>query len=228
MNGVFVYGSSALGQVVRALIGNCGREFAGFIDDWNNDPEVVGTLDTLLSSPLAGGFEIAMAIGYRQLDARLALYCRLKTAELRFCSLIHPAAYVATGARVEEGAVVMARATVDVEAAIGPVAVPGDGRARAGTCSLLGPRKGAILSATFTIDYPAQGTWSQSLPNDLFVAARPSFEISCAAGTGSARAACSGWRSVRCEVTWRYRSGHRLSIDEFAHKDRSGSSVCST
>ena len=120
---VLVYGASTFGHVVRALVGDCGHKFAGFIDDRIQGPEIVGNLETLLSRSLAGDFEVAMAIGYRHLDARLALFHRLHSAGYRFATLVHPAAYAAGSARLGEGALLMAHASVDTDAVLGDLVV---------------------------------------------------------------------------------------------------------
>jgi hypothetical protein len=84
MKAVLVYGSSTFGRVVRALVNDCGRKFAGFIDDWSSGGDVIGDINTLLSGSLGADFDLAMAIGYRHLDARLALYRRLRAAGHHF------------------------------------------------------------------------------------------------------------------------------------------------
>ena len=45
MNKFLVYGSLEFGHVIRDFIDQCGYDFAGFVDDFNEGEEVVGTLE---------------------------------------------------------------------------------------------------------------------------------------------------------------------------------------
>ena len=66
---------------------------------------------------------IAMGIGYRDLPGRWRAWERIRSLGWPTPSLIHPEAYVAATARVEPGAVVMARSIVDRMACIGASSV---------------------------------------------------------------------------------------------------------
>jgi acetyltransferase-like isoleucine patch superfamily enzyme len=120
---VLVYGGGCFSEVVRELVTDCGRQFAGFVNDWMQGPEIVGGLATLLDGAGEPRFDLAMAIGYRHLGARFDLYERLKAAGYRFPALVHPLAHVARTARVADGAFVMARAVVDTGASVRELAV---------------------------------------------------------------------------------------------------------
>jgi sugar O-acyltransferase (sialic acid O-acetyltransferase NeuD family) len=115
---VLVYGGGEFGQVVRELVIDCGRSFAGFVDDWVKGPEIVGDSKSVFARSSAEDFEIAMAIGYRHLAARLEVFQKLTAVGYRFVSLVHPAAYVSSSARIGSGVQVMARAIVDRAAAV--------------------------------------------------------------------------------------------------------------
>jgi UDP-3-O-[3-hydroxymyristoyl] glucosamine N-acyltransferase len=105
------------------MLRDCSREFAGFVDDCARGDEIVGDFDSLTAGRLHDQCEIALAIGYRHLDARLACLSRLMAAGFRLATLVHPAAYVARGAALGEGTLVMARASIDTSAVTGEAVV---------------------------------------------------------------------------------------------------------
>lgn len=120
---VLVLGASEFGQTIRELVVACGRRFAGFIDDWHSGPEIVATQSSLRESHAPDSFDVALAVGYKHIAARRELACRLRELGYTITPLVHPQAYVAPSANVGEGAIVMARAAIDVRASLGPLTV---------------------------------------------------------------------------------------------------------
>lgn len=110
---ILVYGSQMFGAVVRSLVEDCGHEFAGFIDDVHQGPEVRGGFDAVVSSHPAADFACVNAVGYNSLAARRAVSERIRAAGYATPSLIHPRAYLASSATVGRGAFVMAMAAID-------------------------------------------------------------------------------------------------------------------
>ena len=123
MANLLVYGSLEFGRVVRDLAIQCGHRFAGYIDDVHRGEEVLGPWEQVADRCPPPRFEVAVAVGYRNLGARWDVYERVKARGYRLPPLVHPRAYVRDPAGVGEGAFVMAGAIVDVAASIAPLVV---------------------------------------------------------------------------------------------------------
>jgi sugar O-acyltransferase (sialic acid O-acetyltransferase NeuD family) len=121
---ILVYGASEFGAVVRDLAADCGFEFAGFIDDVHPDRDgVIGDFASACVSHAPAAHAIAIAVGYRHLEARRALAARVRAAGYALPALVHPEAYVHRSAAVGAGAMVMARAIADRAARLGEATV---------------------------------------------------------------------------------------------------------
>ena len=120
---ILVYGSREFGQVVRDLAVQCGYAFAGFIDDLNRGDGILGAWKDVARSHGSSSHAVAIAVGYKHLRERRALYDRVRSGGYATPALVHPRAYVRDPASVGEGAFVMAGAVVDVGASIGAFAV---------------------------------------------------------------------------------------------------------
>jgi len=118
-----IYGSGDFAATVTELIRHCGHEVAGYVDDFNSGPYVLGTLDRVAISHPPETHVMALAIGYKNIPGRWLAWEKARQAGYRFPALIHPRAYVADSAQVAEGAMVMAGALVDVRARIGEAVV---------------------------------------------------------------------------------------------------------
>ena len=110
---ILVYGSRMFGTVIRSLVDDCGHEFAGFIDDLHEGPEVRGGFDAVRASHPPSDFACINAVGHNSLDARRAVSERIRGAGYPTPALVHPRAYVARTATVGQGTFVMAMAAVD-------------------------------------------------------------------------------------------------------------------
>jgi sugar O-acyltransferase (sialic acid O-acetyltransferase NeuD family) len=119
---ILVYGCAEFGQVVKNLVQNCGHEFVGFIDDYK---EGDGIYNYDLADPyiLREDTGIVIAVGYKDLRTRWAIYQKVKADGYKVPSLIHPKAVVDESAKIGEGAIVMAGAVVDYNAEIKDLAV---------------------------------------------------------------------------------------------------------
>lgn len=93
------------------------------VDDVRSGPGVIGTLAQVARSHPPGEYGMVLAIGYSNLPGRWAAWQRVRELGYALPALIHPRAYVADSACVEEGAMIMAGAIVDVRAVIGEAAV---------------------------------------------------------------------------------------------------------
>ena len=116
---LLVYGSTTFGKVVRALVEDCGHEFAGFIDDINAGPDVLGSFDVVKASKPAAHFGCVNAVGYNNLKARQGVTDRIAAAGYALPSLVHPRAMVGRDSRIGAGTMVMAGAIVDCRCDIG-------------------------------------------------------------------------------------------------------------
>jgi sugar O-acyltransferase (sialic acid O-acetyltransferase NeuD family) len=110
---ILVYGSATFGGVVRVLVEECGHEFAGFIDDVNGRPDVLGGFDAVKSKYAPAGYAVANAVGYKDLAARRRVTDRILAAGYLMPALVHPKAIVGRDSRVGDGAMVMAGAILD-------------------------------------------------------------------------------------------------------------------
>jgi sugar O-acyltransferase (sialic acid O-acetyltransferase NeuD family) len=121
---LLVYGSVDFGRVLRDVLGACGHEFAGYIDDVRaGEAEVLGAFEAVRERCPPREFGVVIAVGYKDLAARWRVYQRTRMAGYECPALIHPAAYVRDAAAIGPAAVVMARAIVDMRARINDASV---------------------------------------------------------------------------------------------------------
>jgi sugar O-acyltransferase (sialic acid O-acetyltransferase NeuD family) len=123
MKKVLVYGSQEFGVVIKALVTQCGYEFAGFIDDYNSGEEVLGGFDEVSGRYPPASYELAIAVGYNNLLARWKVFQKVRQYGYALPRLVHPQAYVHDLDKVDEGTFVMAGAVVDVNVRLGPLTV---------------------------------------------------------------------------------------------------------
>ncbi len=111
---VLIYGSQDFALVVRPLVVNCGREVIGFIDDYAPGDGVLGTYAEVLVKYPPSQFDLAIAIGYKNLAARWSVYQKVVAAGYQTPAFIHDRAYVSPHSHIRPGAMIMAGAIVDV------------------------------------------------------------------------------------------------------------------
>ena len=116
---LLIYGAKDFAQTAAELAVHCGHAVAGFIDDFERSPRIVGSFDDVArtTSPMDAG--IVLAVGYRDLAGRWTAWLRVRAAGFTLPALVHPRAYVADSARLGDGCMVMAGAIVDVRARLG-------------------------------------------------------------------------------------------------------------
>lgn len=115
---VAIIGASSFGRLVRALVSDCGGTFAGYLDDFNSGDDIIGSLDKLEESGLPDRMDLVLAIGYRHLEARLAIFHRALDRGFHLPALVHPRAYVSAEAALGPGCIVMAGANIDAFAQV--------------------------------------------------------------------------------------------------------------
>lgn len=125
-----IYGARSFALTVADLIEDTGARTLGMIDDTlpsSAEADSVFTFTAAVERFAEQQPSLALGIGYRDLAARWRAWQRLRELGWPMPSLVHPEAYVARTAHVEEGAIVMARAIVDRNARIeqGSVVWPG-------------------------------------------------------------------------------------------------------
>lgn len=123
MNKILVYGSRVLGRVVKDLIGQCDKDFVGFVDDYTTGPEIVGTFDEVRKAYPPTEYGMVIAIGYNDLAARWQIFQKAEVAGYQITSLIHPRAYVRDSNLVGRGALIMAGAVIDVNVRLAELVV---------------------------------------------------------------------------------------------------------
>lgn len=123
MKPLLVVAASSFGRLASVLAQECGRTVAGFVDDSTGSLDILGRTDDLGHALAASDYDLVLAIGYKHLQARIALFERLRAAGFCFPSLIHPSARVSPHATLGMGCLVMARADVDAFSTVGDACV---------------------------------------------------------------------------------------------------------
>jgi sugar O-acyltransferase (sialic acid O-acetyltransferase NeuD family) len=116
MKKILVYGSRDFGQVVKDIVLQCGFQFAGFIDDYYNGTDILGTYEQVQEKYSPDLYEIVIAIGYKHLKARWETYQKVINEGYTVPCLIHPKAYVRSTDAIGPGAIIMVGAVVDFNA----------------------------------------------------------------------------------------------------------------
>jgi sugar O-acyltransferase (sialic acid O-acetyltransferase NeuD family) len=119
MSNVIVYGSQQFAHYVRELVLECGHDFIGFIDDFNEGDNVLGTFDSVKETYSAEKYYIVIAIGYSNLQSRWKVYNTIVEAGYEVISLIHPRAYVHKSSYIGNGTIITAGTIIDYNAHIG-------------------------------------------------------------------------------------------------------------
>lgn len=123
MKPLLIIGGSSFGRLVGVLAQESGRSVSGYLDDFAAGEGIVGRTDELGSSITPDDAALVMAIGYRHMDARMAMFRRLLASGFEFPALVHPSARVSAHASVGAGSLVMANADVDAFTRIGDLCV---------------------------------------------------------------------------------------------------------
>jgi len=123
MKKLLIYGSREFGNVVKSIAYDCEYAFAGFIDDYYTGPDILGPYELIRSTHSPDYYDIAMAVGYSHLLKRWDLYERIKRDGYSLATLIHPQSYCHETAKVEEGAIIMTRSVIDMNADIKEISV---------------------------------------------------------------------------------------------------------
>ena len=159
---IIIAGAGGLGREVAGYVleaiaaGRMRGEIKGFLDDGDADPAAfglpfpgLGRLDHYCPQPAE---RVVVAVGAP--DDRLAIVRRLDLRGARYVSVIHPLAWVAQPAGLEEGCIVAPFATVGMNARLGAHCLinthAGIGHdANLGACSVVSPHAvvngGAVL-----------------------------------------------------------------------------------
>ena len=128
MTKAIVWGASGHAKVLRPVIENAGFRIAAMIDRnpqaqpiIPSCPVFVSLEDLLLKSPFDDGEKIsfAIAIGGDRGKERLEIHQQLTSVGFSPLTLVHPKAWIAETAQLQEGAQVLGMAAVSEEAKIG-------------------------------------------------------------------------------------------------------------
>jgi len=123
MKPLLIIGASSFGRLIAVLADDCARPVAGFVDDANAGPDVLGGTLDLGDTLLPSDYDLVLAIGYKHLQARFALFERLRAKGFYFPPLIHPGARMSPHVSVGEGTLIMSGADVDSFTDIGNACV---------------------------------------------------------------------------------------------------------
>ena len=113
MHKLLIYGAGEFGQVIKNLVQCCGYEFSGFIDDYFQGEKIIGTYDSVKSQSYFKEHGIVIAVGYKSLENRYAIYQKVKADGYEVPTLIHPQSIVDKSSRIGQGSIIMAGAIVD-------------------------------------------------------------------------------------------------------------------
>jgi len=118
MKPIIIYGSKSYSSLIKLLIKDCNRECLGVIDDFCTGNNILGDFNKVRSKYHSDNVEIALGIGYSNLSKRKETIHNIEKY-FNMATLIHPQAYVAEGAIIGEGSVIMAGAHVDYNVNLG-------------------------------------------------------------------------------------------------------------
>jgi len=123
MKKILIYGSKVFAGVIKDLALTCDYECVGFIDDYSTGGEIIGDYEYIRNNFSPESYEIAIAVGYNDLNARWAVYKKVLEDGYNVPTIIHPKAYVRSVSSIGTGSVIMADAIVDFNATIGRLCV---------------------------------------------------------------------------------------------------------
>ncbi len=123
MKPLLIIGASPFGRLVAALAEDTGRTVTGFIDDLTHGEGIVGRSDELGTRLQPADADLVIAIGYKHLQARLAMFRRIHGLGFRFPALVHPTARVSRRSTLGDGSLVMANTDIDAFTSIGEICV---------------------------------------------------------------------------------------------------------
>ena len=124
---ILLLGAGGHGKAIADLLLAGGSyDIAGFVDAAPKASQVLGLPvlgdESRLTALASQGITLAhAAVGHNA--QRLAAASRLRAVGFALPSLIHPAALIGRGARIGDGAAILARAVIGPEAEIGPLAL---------------------------------------------------------------------------------------------------------
>jgi sugar O-acyltransferase (sialic acid O-acetyltransferase NeuD family) len=117
---VLIYGSRILARLSRDMVeASADMRFAGYIDDLNEGPEIVGGLDKVVSDPGLGRALVCPAIGYADLALRWRLIEGVRSQGLKLATLRHPGDYLGRDAQLGEGGIFLPGSHIDLECSFG-------------------------------------------------------------------------------------------------------------
>ncbi len=123
MKKLLIYGSQVFAEIVKDLALACDYEVCGLIDDYSTGEEVIGDYEYVRNNFAPESYEIAIAVGYNNLDARWAVYRKVLDDGYNVPTIIHPKAYIRDKSKIGAGCIIMAGAIVDFNAVIGRLCV---------------------------------------------------------------------------------------------------------
>ncbi len=124
INKYLIYGSTDFSSVLKDILEQTEKEVVGFIDDFfPRNKGVLGTFEDIISKYTPDKYNIVIGIGYKYMKERWSVYEKVRNAGYHTPSIIHPAAYVRNYENIDDGAIIMAGAIVDVNTTVGDSSV---------------------------------------------------------------------------------------------------------
>lgn len=120
MGGIYLYGASGHGKVVKEILEANGVKVEAFIDDNNQVNECAGCK---VLHEYTGLTPVIVSIGVNRIRKtvveKLKASAMARGKELEFITAIHPSAIVSPSAKIGNGSVVMAGAVINADVIIG-------------------------------------------------------------------------------------------------------------
>lgn len=120
MDGIYLYGASGHGKVVKEILEANGVKVEAFIDD---NQDVYYCAGRTVLHKYTGLFPVIVSIGLNRVRKivveKLITNAESSGGELEFATAIHPSAIVSPSAKIGEGTVVMPGAIINADAVIG-------------------------------------------------------------------------------------------------------------
>ncbi|MCR8635983.1 hypothetical protein [Paenibacillus radicis (ex Xue et al. 2023)] len=123
MSKIIIYGSKDFAYVIKSLVEDCGHEFVGFIDDYNDGEFVIGTYSDVKTKYPPHLYDIVIAIGYNNLDARWKVYQKILVDGYNIASLVHPTALISKSCEIGNGVIIMVGAIIDTNCVLNDLVV---------------------------------------------------------------------------------------------------------
>lgn len=111
MKSIYIYGASGHGLVVADLARACGYDTISWIDDGENEHPSFEEIDKNMNIPIV--------IGIGDNKTRSMIFHKVRKANMKLITLVHPSAVVSQSVTIGQGSVVMPNVVINAQTKIG-------------------------------------------------------------------------------------------------------------